>query len=101
MTDIPPEAEAVSEAHMNGSRHAFDITQPNGGDWRITGDYEGEGNVVFYYKGEEYRRLTVPGYKIWNVAAHANDIVADFEVGMSIAMSDGLGGSAGYQEATP
>jgi trimethylamine:corrinoid methyltransferase-like protein len=78
--------------------HAFDITN---GTWRITGDYEGEGNVAFYHAGELHRRVTVPGYKIWNIAAHASDIVADFEEGMAEACSDGLGGSSGYKVEAP
>lgn len=77
------------------SELAFDITE---GDWRVTGSYEGEGNIVFYKDGKEYKKLTYPGYKIWNIPAHLQDIIADFERGMAAASSDGLGGQVGYKE---
>lgn len=33
-----------------------------------------------------------PAYKVWNIAAHARDIVADLGRGLAVAGSDGLGG---------
>ena len=77
------------------SKHAFEETL---GDWRVTGDYDGDDNIVFYYKGELHKKITYPGYKIWNIAVHLSDIVKDFEQGMAIASSDGLGGTVPYSE---
>ena len=34
-----------------------------------------------------------PAYKIWNIAAHANDIADDIECGLSTAGSTGFGGN--------
>lgn len=72
---------------------AFDETK---GDWRVTGSYDEPDNIVFYYKGEVHKKISYPGYRIWNIAAHLDEILEDFELGMDIASSDGLGGSVGY-----
>ncbi len=44
-----------------------------------------------------------PSYKVWNLVAHADDIVdgleADSDIGLRIAGSDGLGGNA-YQSGS-
>lgn len=54
----------------------FDVSQ---GDWRVTGTYADQDNIVIYYQGELFRRITVPGYKIWNVAAHLDEFVESCE----------------------
>ena len=41
---------------------------------------------------EIIKEFLFPAYKIWNIAAHADDIVNDLEVGLKTASSDGLGG---------
>lgn len=44
------------------------------------------------------RKFLFPGYKIWNIAAHAEEIVAgliqDSDAGLHAAGSDGIGGNA-------
>ncbi len=80
---------------MSKDEIAFDETK---GDWRVTGSYADTDNIVFYFKGKVYKKITYPGYKIWNIAAHLDDIILDFEVGMATASSNGLGGSVGYTE---
>lgn len=77
-----------------GKELAFDETK---GDWRITGSYDEPDNIVFYYKGKVHKKITFPSYKIWNIAAHLDEIIKDFEQGMAVASSDGLGGQVGYQ----
>ena len=42
--------------------------------------------------GQVVRSFLWPAYKIWNVAAHASDIVEDVDRGLRVAGSDGLGG---------
>lgn len=53
-----------------------DVTR---GRWRITASYAEQDNVTIYRDDEPYRTLTYPGYKIWNLAAHVDEIVADLE----------------------
>ncbi len=49
--------------------------------------------LVEITKGDEVvKSFLWPAYKIWNVAAHARDIVEDLDRGLAIAGSDGLGG---------
>jgi len=55
---------------------AFDETR---GEWRVTASYEEPNNVTFYRNGQHYKTGTCPGYKIWNVLAHLDEIIADFE----------------------
>jgi hypothetical protein len=58
--------------------------------------------VVQVHRGEtQVREFLFPAYKVWNLAAHFDDIVAS-EVaqdvdGYAVAASDGLGGSAGFR----
>ncbi len=75
------------------SKLAFNQTM---GDWRVTGSYDEPDNIIFYYKGKVHKKISYPGYKIWNIVAHLDDIVKDFEQGMAIASSDGLGGQVSY-----
>jgi hypothetical protein len=50
--------------------------------------------------GKVVKEFLFPAYKIWNIAAHMNDIIAGFEKGnddgLYEAGSDGLGGNV-YQ----
>jgi len=55
---------------------AFDVTE---GDWRVTGDYSDTDNITFYYRGELFRSITFPAYKIWNVPAHLDEYIAELE----------------------
>lgn len=75
---------------MNDKKWQFDFTK---GDWRIQGSYEEPNNIVFWFKGQIHKTITYPGYKIWNIGAHADDIIADFEDGMAKASWNGLTGA--------
>ena len=48
-------------------------------------------------EGKEYRIFSYPGYKIFNLAAHFEDIIEgelkNSDIGYKIAGSDGLGGT--------
>jgi len=63
---------------------AFDETI---GIWRVTASYAEADNVVFYREGKLYKTITWPGYKIWNIIAHLDEIIADFEHGLANAGS--------------
>lgn len=75
-------------------RLVYDITE---GPWRVMCSYTGEGQdafVTFWHNGEHYQSFDYPAYKVWNIAAHLHDIVADFEHGMAVASSTLLEGLA-------
>jgi hypothetical protein len=76
---------------------AFDHTEYG---YRFVATYlvEPKGDALIeIYRGEEIVRSTFwPAYKIWNIAAHAQDIAADLDAGLTIAGSNGLGGNC-YQ----
>jgi hypothetical protein len=61
---------------------AFDETQ---GAWRVTASYTEPDNVVFYRHGEHFKTITWPGYKIWNILAHFDEIIEEFEDGLAKA----------------
>jgi len=46
--------------------------------------------------GKLVKSIMWPAYKIWNIAAHADEIAADLEEGLKTAGSTGLGGNV-YQ----
>lgn len=61
----------------------------------------GEALIEISKDGKIVREFLFPAYKIWNIAAHADDIVDGLEKendsGLYIAGSDGLGGNL-YQK---
>lgn len=63
---------------------------------------KGESLISIVKDNEVVREFLFPSYKIWNISAHAEDIVAglknDGDSGLLIAGSDGLGGNS-YQAA--
>ena len=60
----------------------------------------GEAEIEIKKAGVVVKTFLFPAYKIWNIPAHAVDIVADLEGGLTVAGSDGLGGNV-YPEALP
>jgi hypothetical protein len=58
------------------SAPAFDETR---GAWRVTATCGPSENVTFYRDGKLYMSYTYPAYKIWNVLAHLDEIIADLE----------------------
>ncbi len=76
---------------MTDQKYAYDITE---GDWRVTAEagygVNGDTTITFYHKGEIYRTMPYPAYRIWNISAHFHDIVADFEDGMAKANWSGF-----------
>ena len=58
----------------------------------------GEALIEILKDGKTVKEFLFPGYKIWNIAAHAKDIVdgliQNSDEGLYIAGSDGLGGNA-------
>ena len=74
-----------------------DIYDVSDGDWRVVAtdsDVRGEAKIRFEYRGEFFREVRYPAYKVWNIPAHLRDIVADFEHGMALASATGLEGFA-------
>lgn len=49
------------------------------GDWSVRGSYDEPDNIQFLHKGEIFHSITVPGYKIFNYAAHLNDYIPQLE----------------------
>jgi hypothetical protein len=88
----------VSEGHVYFSfnRRAFDFDAVDVGG--------GEALVTVRLGNETLRQFRFPAYKIWNIPAHADDIVDGILVGddwgLRIAGSDGLGGNA-YPPGAP
>ena len=63
-----------------------------------TEESRGDALIEIFKDGETIKKFLFPAYKIWNIAAHANDIVDGLEresdEGLHIAGSTGLGGNA-------
>ena len=61
-------------------------------------DVKGEAVVTIMKNLKLVKRFRFPSYKIWNIAAHVDDIVEGLErgseEGLRVAGSDGLGGNA-------
>jgi hypothetical protein len=51
----------------------------------------GEALIEITRDGQIVKSLTWPAYKIWNVAAHADDIALDLEAGLTAAGVVGFG----------
>lgn len=60
-------------------------------------DPKGEALIEIFKGGKLKREFLFPAYKIWNISAHADDIIEGLEResddGLRIAGSDGLGGN--------
>jgi len=84
----PPDEPRKTVFSFNERGFDFDAVDIGGGDALIT---IRRGN-------ETVRELKFPAYKVYNIAAHANDIVdgllEESDRGLQIAGSDGLGGEA-------
>jgi len=67
--------------------------------YRFVSEKKEKGNSeITISKGERVvRRFLFPSYKIWNIPAHADDIIRGLEdqndSGLLVAGSDGLGGN--------
>lgn len=57
---------------------------------------KGDAVIEITRDGVIVRSLLWPAYKIWNIAAHADDIAADLEYGLTAAGATGFGGNV-YQ----
>jgi hypothetical protein len=74
--------------------------------YHLKGSYlsepKGEALIDISKEGKMVKEFLFPAYKIWNIPAHAEDIVAgleqDSDIGLRIAGSDGLGGNV-YRSA--
>lgn len=59
---------------------------------------EGEALIEISKDAKIVRKFLFPAYKIWNIAAHADDIIDGLEKesdkGLYVAGSNGLGGNA-------
>ncbi len=56
----------------------------------------GDALIEIFKDAKLIKEFLFPGYKIYNIPAHAHDIVEDLERGLTIAGSTGLGGNV-YQ----
>lgn len=71
---------------------------------RFTATYliepKGDALIEITRNGEMVKSLLWPAYKIWNIAAHAEDIAADIEDGLTTAGVVGFGANV-YQPEPP
>lgn len=51
----------------------YDVEQD---DWRITATYATRDNLEIYRGDQLYRTISYPTYKIWNIPAHLDDVIA-------------------------
>lgn len=61
---------------------------------------KGDALIEITRNGEMVKSLLWPAYKIWNIAAHADDIAADIEDGLATAGATGFGGNVYSPEAS-
>jgi hypothetical protein len=70
-------------------KYIYDIKQ---GDYRITANYiedlDHNAKVVIEHKGVELKSGIVPGYKVYNYAAHFNDFIEDHEQSLAVEASE-------------
>ncbi len=59
---------------------------------------KGNSEITISREGKILRQFLFPSYKIWNIPAHAKDIIEglkkDVDCGLRVAGSDGFGGNA-------
>lgn len=60
----------------------------------------GEALVEITKDGQAVKSFLWPAYKIWNIAAHVDDIAADLNEGLSVAGSTGFGGNVWHEGRT-
>jgi hypothetical protein len=86
MKGIIKDAEAFNQTTDGYQFIATYLKEPNG-----------EALIEIKKDGELVKEFLFPGYKIWNIAAHAQDIVAglkqESDAGIYIAGSTGFGGN--------
>lgn len=87
-------------AEMQIEKLAFESKEPDRG-YTVRAHYlkephDGKALVEIFKDGQPVRQFTFPAYKVWNIAAHFQDIVnGEIEndtSGYAMAASDGLGG---------
>lgn len=62
------------------ARHGGDVAfEVPVGDFIVSGRYNGLNNITVHRGDDVVRTLTVPGYKIWNVAAHCPEWLDELE----------------------
>lgn len=49
------------------------------GRWSVRGSYDEPDNIQYLLDGQVVRTMTVPGYRIWNYAAHLHDVIPELE----------------------
>lgn len=86
----------TTEQQMVREKVAFD-GEPQPG-WRFVATYlepphDQDALIEIFKNGDLIKSTLWPAYKIWNVAAHSDDIIRDLEEGLSIAGSTGFGGN--------
>ena len=76
---------------------AFELSE-QGYDFKAEHIGNGDARITIQKDGEMIRDFKFPSYKIWNIAAHARDIVdglkQESDDGLRVAGSDLLGGNA-------
>lgn len=74
------------------------------GGYHFKGTYlhepKGDALIEISRDGQTVKSLLWPAYKIWNIPAHAEDIAAGIDAGLTLAGSTGFGGNV-YQPERP
>ncbi len=87
MTEIKIEKEAYKTTHKGYVFTAIYLLEP-----------KGQALIKIEKDGVSVKEFLFPAYKIYNIAAHADDIIMGLEqssdIGLRIAGSDGLGGNS-------
>lgn len=87
----------MSETNIVREKVAFEVEARG---FKFTATYlaepKGDALIEISRNGEMVKSLLWPAYKIWNIAAHAEDIAADIEDGLTTAGATGFGGNV-YQ----
>lgn len=90
MSEIVKDKTAFEGNHSGLHFAAWYLTEP-----------KGDALVEITRDGEMVKSFLWPAYKIWNIAAHAEDIAEDLNDGLAIAGSDGLGGGVFARDTEP
>uniref|UniRef100_A0A6M3J6V1 Uncharacterized protein n=1 Tax=viral metagenome TaxID=1070528 RepID=A0A6M3J6V1_9ZZZZ len=80
--DIVRDKVAFDQEHRGYRFVATYLSQP-----------KGDALVEIFKDGTCIKDTLWPAYKIWNIAAHADDIVNDLEAGLQEAGATGFGGN--------
>lgn len=78
---------------MTEPRVIFDGSPQPGWRFKATETEGGNARVEIFKDDQLVKSFSWPAYKVWNIPAHAADIIEDVEQGLSLAGATGFGGN--------